>query len=117
MPEATVKTAPTSETSFIQIGVETIIQYEGDTDALLIQIVLPRNSDMQGGLISNESRLGENLLGKPQQSKVTFLGPHGNTNIVEILKVLDPGLSPVERNELIRVYIPEFTEGGVVSEV
>lgn len=67
-----------SKSSSVQVGTTVVLKFDGKD--VTYKIVGPVEADPMEGKISNESPIGQALLGKKKGEKVEILTPKGNTS-------------------------------------
>ena len=84
LSEATVVKAPKRSTK-VNVGSTVTVNMSGKERVLTI--VGGAESDAAGGKVSNESPVGDALLGHKKGETVTAIGPTGREIVLEILKI------------------------------
>lgn len=77
---------PNEKKNGIQLGA-TVVVLDEDKDETVYRIVGSEEADPMNGCISEESPLGQALIGRNQGDKVEYQAPNGMTFSYEILKV------------------------------
>lgn len=78
---------PDQTSDTVMIGSNVTIRYDGEDDDVTYTIVGAAEANPREGRISNESPIGDALLGHKKGDKVSFKTPEGNEVIVKIRKL------------------------------